>query len=248
MANKEEEKQKREREVFLGFIDAAHLPIDPQSVKSRKPDYPDIECVTRGSATGFFELGEVQWHDDDAPIKSSAHAEAVSGERANEKEALLAAGRDAEAEAIQTWVGVRIPVLGSLLRMFNQKCEKLYETDGHPVSLLLYYSRESPDQPFEDLFGIRDALRYMISRSPFSDVWLYHHALGYGHRFPETIASEGLVFRAPLASFVTPEDQRQVIGRVAIKDGEMTMVFDASYSADFGRGIRIRGFVGFEKD
>jgi hypothetical protein len=243
-----EEKQKCEREVFLGFIDAAHLPIDPQSVKSREPDYSDIECVTRSGATRFFELGEVQWHDDDAPIKSAAHAEAVSRRKADEKEDHLAAGRNEEAEAIQTWVGGSIPVLGSLLRMLNQKCEKLYETDGHPVSLLLYYARESPEQPYEDLFGIREALCYMISRSQFSDVWLYHHAPGYAQRFPDIIASESMVFRAPLASFVAPEDQRQVIGRIAIRDGEMTMAFDASYSADFGRGIRIRGFGGFEKD
>jgi hypothetical protein len=130
--------------------------------------------------------------------------------------------------------------------MLDQKCEKRYETDGHPVSLLLYYARESPDQPFEDLFGIREALSYMMSRSQFSDVWLYHHALGYGRPFPDIIASEGLVFRAPLASFVAPKDQRQVIGRIAVKHGKMTMVFDASYSANFGRGIRIRGCGGFQ--
>jgi hypothetical protein len=47
------------------------------------------------------------------------------------------------------------------------------------------------------------------------------------------------VFRAPLASFAAPEDWRQVIGRIAIKHEEVTMVFDESYSANFGRGIRI---------
>jgi hypothetical protein len=55
MAN--EEKQKRERDVFLGFINAAHLPIDRQSVKSREPEHSDIECATQGGATRFFEAG-----------------------------------------------------------------------------------------------------------------------------------------------------------------------------------------------
>jgi hypothetical protein len=159
----------------------------------------------------------------------------------------LAAGRTEEAQAIRTCVGTRSPLWGPLLRMLDKKCEKRYETDGHPTGLLLFYERESPFQPFEELFDIHDALHHMMSRSQFSDVWFYHHAMSYGMKFPEITASEGLVFRAPLSSLVAPEDQRHVIGRMWVREGKFAMAFDASFDEGFGKGIRFEGLGGFER-
>jgi hypothetical protein len=240
-AKTNEQKENHEKEIFLGFIDAANLPIDPASVRNRQPRYPDIECATLAGDLQGFELGEVQWHDHAGEVQSSAHAEAISAEKAQEKANLIAAGRHVEAEAIQTCVGFRSPLWGPFLRMFDQKCEKRYETDGYPVSLLLIYERESPYQPFDDLFDVPlcDAICHMMNRSQFSDVWLYHHPGSYEMRLPDMTAREGLVFRAPLASFVSPAEQRRVIGRMRIREGELAMTFDASFNDGFGKGIRL---------
>jgi hypothetical protein len=237
-------KQAHEADVFRAFISAGQLAIDPSSVQNMEPDYPDIRCTRLCGTICLFELGELLWEDQDGMVKSLAHGLALSERAAGQKEALVSAGRPEDAERIQTWGGFESPLLGSLLQMLDKKCRKHYETDSHPlsISLLLYYEKASPIEPFEDLFDARKAIHYLLAGSQFSEVWLYHHAVAYTFTFPHMPdgAPEGMVFRAPLSALTTPEEQRRVIGHLAVKSNDLTMSFDASYSSEVGRGLRLR--------
>ena len=236
-------KRVHEAEVFRAFIEACRLPIDHESVENVEPDYPDIRCLGADGKARLFELGEILWEDESANVKTLPHGEALSAEAAARKDTLISSGRTEEAERIQTWGVFEVPVLGSLLRMLDKKCQKRYRADGHPLSLLLYYEREQPNDPFEELFNIADDIHHLLTRSQFSEVWLYHHARSYSLPLPHMPegAEEGLVFRVPLRSFATPAEQQRVIGHIAVRNDSLTMSFDASYSASFGRGIRLNG-------
>lgn len=52
-------KEKREREVFDGFVRVCPLPIDSKSIESRRPPEPDIRCALVDGAQIAFELTEV---------------------------------------------------------------------------------------------------------------------------------------------------------------------------------------------
>ena len=55
----EYEKGEREVAVFLRFLEASQLPIDPGSVEKRSPPQPDIHCRHRYEGNIAFELVEL---------------------------------------------------------------------------------------------------------------------------------------------------------------------------------------------
>jgi hypothetical protein len=145
-------KQDHELSVFSGFVSASGLTIPPDSICAEEPPLPDIRCTLAG-AQRFFELAEVLWKDPDpqAPVASLAHGLAQSERASRRKAALRAEGRIEEAEQIQTWGGFGSPPLAALLQLLDKKCVKQYETDQCPLSLLLYYERANPSEPFDRL-------------------------------------------------------------------------------------------------
>lgn len=55
----EHEKGEHEIAVFLRFLEASQLPIDPNSVEKRSPPEPDIRCRHRSEGNIAFELVEL---------------------------------------------------------------------------------------------------------------------------------------------------------------------------------------------
>src|SRR5205085_10619529 len=103
----------------------------------------------------------------------------------------------------------------------------------HPLSLLLYYERESPLDPFELLIDHPEILYSLLATSQFSEVWLYHHAVAYTldvSDMPDSGAVSG-----PLRNFATPESQRRVIGHFAMTTAGLTISLDASYIQAYKR-------------
>lgn len=227
------QKQLHEADVFLGFISAAQLDIDACSVENDTPPYPDIRCIKNPDTVCRFELAEVLWEDPGADIVSLAHGLALSKRASDEKAGLLAAGRLEEAQQIQTWGGFGHEPLASLLQVLQKKCAKRYQTDGHPLSLLLYYERESPFEPFERLADHPEILYSLLAASQFSDVWLYHHAVDY--TFDLSDMQDGGVVSVPLRDFASPDSQRRVIGHLAMTAAGLTISLDVSYSQAFNR-------------
>ena len=54
--NPEEIKAAAERDVFFAFVNLSNLPIDLESVESRKPPEPDIFCRYSDGTRLTFEL------------------------------------------------------------------------------------------------------------------------------------------------------------------------------------------------
>jgi len=57
--NRNEEKARREREVFLAFAEAAGLALVGESLRSREPPEPDLLCEIQGRGIVAFELVEL---------------------------------------------------------------------------------------------------------------------------------------------------------------------------------------------
>jgi hypothetical protein len=53
------EKAARENRIFLEFLKASGLPIDPVTVENRSPPEPDIRCVVHPEGPVAFELVEL---------------------------------------------------------------------------------------------------------------------------------------------------------------------------------------------
>ncbi len=227
------DKQLHEVDVFVGFISAAHLPVEACSVKNGTPPYPDIRCIKNHNVVCFFELAEILWEDPGAEIRSLAHGFDISKRASEEKAGLLAAGRLEEAQQVRTWGAFEHPPLASLLQVFEKKCAKRYKTDDHPLSLLLYYERESPLEPFDLLADQRESMSSLLATSQFSDVWLYHHAVAYACILPD-LQDSGVV-SVPLRNLATPDSQRRAIGHLAMTAAGLTISLDASYSQAYNR-------------
>jgi hypothetical protein len=225
-----------EVEVLRGFLTASRLEIDPASVASVTPPRPDIRCTKYHDGVCHFELAEILWEDPNPPVRVTtlAHGLAISQREGERKDALLAAGRVAEAAHVQTCGAFSAPPLAALLQALEKKCGKRYETDGTPLHLLLYYERESPVEPFELLADdpCRAAVQYLLAGSHFRDVWVYHHATGYHLNLAGMGNSDGKII-VPLREFQTPESQRRVIAHLAITNDELRVAFDASYSQEY---------------
>ena len=228
-----DQKRAHEADVFLGFISAAWLPIDPCSVENEAPPYPDIRCIKNSNVVCRFELAEILWEDPGAEITSLAHGIALSKRASDQKAVLLAAGRLEDAQKIQTWGRFGHAPLASLLQVLQKKCAKIYRTDGSPVSLLLYYERDSPLEPFERLIDHAVAVHALLVTSQFSDVWLYDHAGGYIFDFSDMPASADVSL--PLCNLRPPESPRRVIGHLTMTAPYLAISLDASYSHAWNR-------------
>lgn len=223
------QKELHEAQVFRAFVAAAGLPIDPFSIQNEGPPYPDIRCL-KGDAVCRFELAEVLWEDPDGEVATIAHGLARSKSASEQKAALITAGRHEEADQIQTWGSFGSPALASLLHVLQKKCLKRYQLDDDAVSLLLYYERADPMEPYDRLMDdpLRRAIHMLLSTSPFREVWLYHHATAYTFTFSE--GSGDAVISVPLRDLTPPESQRGVIGHISIAGENVLMSFDATYS------------------
>lgn len=228
------QKQLHEAQVFRSFIAAAGLPIDPSSIGNEDPPYPDIRCVKK-DAVCRFELAEVLWEDPDGEIASLAHGLARSESASEKKAALMAAGRHEDAEQIQTWGSFGSPALASLLHVLQKKCLKRYQPDDDAVSLLLYYERGDPLEPYDRLMDdpFRPAIHMLLSASQFREVWLYHYTTAYTFNFSD--GSGDAVISVPLRNLMPPEGQRGVIGHISIAGENVFMSFDATYSERYHR-------------
>jgi hypothetical protein len=219
-----------ERDVFCGFLAASQLPIDPVSIESRHPPEPDIRAALRDQLL-FFELSEILWEDLAADPVNLAHGFAQSEDRARARAALVAAGDIAEADRIQTLGTAPYPPLWSVIRTLDKKCRATYQTSGLPIHLLLYFERQTPIEPFARLAGDYQGLvRDLLLASPFTDVWLYHHATDY--RFDLT-AMRSRELSVPLTALHTPESQRSVIGHIVQRRTTPQISLDVRYSDRF---------------
>jgi hypothetical protein len=144
----DEQKEIRESRSFVGFARASGLPIDAMGHTNEKPPLPDISSTVDGQPH-YFELGE---------ITDEGLARRVSiSERTGE----LTGGPFSQSEP--------------LLKMFREKCGKAYPTNGVPVDLVLYYSRQYPHEGalLEYLKIHTTEISSLIASSPYKRVWIY---------------------------------------------------------------------------
>jgi hypothetical protein len=146
----DDRKRMQELRAFLGFAKASSLPVDPSTVVCLDPPYPDLRC-TINSSPYLFELGEVT---DEGLARGYSDS--------------LKTGR-----VTVGWYSQDEP-LSSILTL---KAQKTYQTDGHPVDLVLYYWKQAPFEPVVQrvLFELRPMIGAMLSPGRFSKIWIYEH-------------------------------------------------------------------------
>lgn len=117
MANltREEEKALRERTIFAQFAEVAELPIDADSIISERPPKPDLRCLIEGELH-YFEMSEVT-------------DEGLAARRTRAIKTMLTLGGFFRQDR-------------PLLRVFEQKAQKEYETDGGKLEIVVYYDRQ----------------------------------------------------------------------------------------------------------
>ena len=144
----DDKKEFRESAVFVRFARSIGLSIDVIEHKNNKPPFPDIHSTVNGRPY-YFELGEIV---DEA----LARRESIS-ERTGES----TGGPFSQEEP--------------LLRMFREKCEKTYRTNGVPVDLLLYYFKQYPHKGvlLDYLRRRRLEISTHIANGPYARIWIY---------------------------------------------------------------------------
>jgi hypothetical protein len=232
-------KENRELEVFRGFVEASPLAVASESIRHRPEPEPDILCSVAGR-DHYFELSEVLWESPEEPGRTVAKGHHESERAAHRKTELIRQGKTLAAAGVVTAGGFGYPPLLSLRQSLERKATKSYTLNGRPCSLLLFYSNQSPVEPYDYLFECQDVLTNLLSRAAFQTVWLYRHL------FSNSIALEmgTLEFAAlglgpvPLKNFQGPSDLNAVIGKIVLKDGDLSMAFDATYSLRFYGALR----------
>jgi hypothetical protein len=233
-------KEERELDVFGGFVAASSLPIPPASIRHCKDPEPDILCSLAG-ANEYFELSEVLWERPETPGYTLARGIAESGKASKAKADLLSRGDSAGASQVMTAGAFGYPPLLSLRQALERKKGKSYALNDGPCSLLLYYVLQDPIEPFDLLFDCTDKVRNLLFGTPFHTVWLYKHAFAnsisipFGTPLYEAVASGRPV---PLKEFFRPEQVNTVIGKISVRDGDLSMAFDGSFAAAFEAGMR----------
>src|SRR5665213_799887 len=145
----------REWEIFVRFSQAVELEIDPAEVEMLDPNFsspppPDLRCPVAGEMH-YFELGEVIQED---------------------------LARASTARTRRRVLEPRIPltkVWTPLEDIVTKKLRKAYNPAAKPLSLLLYYERDSPFWDFlQPLIQRRDAeIRTLFQASVFDFMWLF---------------------------------------------------------------------------
>ena len=137
--------------TFRDFANVAPLDIDPRTIDNREPPEPDVHCLI-SSKEHYFELGEVT----DQALARAAGIAAKQGQD-------VFAGQFSQ--------------LAPLIRIFQRKCAKTYDTNGRPVHLLLHYSvgHQVPHSALlrAEVSQGQQAIMRELQNSPFSSLWLY---------------------------------------------------------------------------
>src|SRR5690349_4675305 len=110
-------KDEWERHVFMEFVSAAGLRIDPLSVASGTPPEPDIRFTVNG-ATHWAELVEITDQDLAKRHMQSLKSDTITG----------------------GFFSQTMP----LARAISSKARKTYETGGLPLILVAYYDKQFP--------------------------------------------------------------------------------------------------------
>jgi hypothetical protein len=135
--------------MFVQFVDAARLQIDPASIVSRGPPKPDIEFILSGSR-GFAELVEVT-----DPYLARRHSMSL-------KQHKITGGCFSQV----------VP----LVYAFRSKSQKTYATDGAPLMLLAYYDKQYPaDSVDPDLIPreVGGVAADMVASGVWAMTWVY---------------------------------------------------------------------------
>ncbi|MHB8735136.1 MAG: hypothetical protein ACYC6M_07530 [Terriglobales bacterium] len=138
-----------ERQIFLEFVTAAGLHVDPSSVTSAQPPAPDIAFSIHGQQH-FAELVEITDQQLARRHMISLKEHRITGGAFSQKQPLAGA--------------------------FTSKSQKSYATNGAPLMLLAYYDKQYPADSVEpDLIprqigGIAAA---MIASGVWSRIWVY---------------------------------------------------------------------------
>lgn len=144
--SRDDQKKVMESKVYWGFVKESGIPADPFMHENEDPPLPDISTTIQGDSY-YFELGEIT---DEALARAAADAE-KTGEN----------------------IGTSFSELDPLLRMFREKCLKKYQTDGKPVDLVLFYSKQTPYDPLGQIKAHSVEISTLIAGSHFARVWLY---------------------------------------------------------------------------
>jgi hypothetical protein len=144
----DERKKLAESSIFVRFARCSGIVSNPFDHKNDSPPFPDIRTVVSGS-TYFFELGEVT--DEAIPRRLSRQF----------KTGGITGGSFSQSEP--------------LLRMFREKCQSHYVTNGAPVDLVLHYSKMYPYAPLITEFFKTRAVEVgsLMKASPFTRIWIY---------------------------------------------------------------------------
>ena len=134
-------KAERERRIFLEFVEASGLPINPATIENRPPPEPDIRCVVAEKGSVAFELVEL-----------------CNAELAKDIGDQIKRGTD------PTFLMLDDP--GPII--LRDKLQKRYCTDA-PIELLCYSGRiaVSDDRSFASLLDVTD----LEGMGPFRRVW-----------------------------------------------------------------------------
>lgn len=167
----------------------------------------------------YFELSKVYWERPDEPGYTLAKGLNRSHEAAQLKSTLIAQGKTNEANTIATAGLFEYPLLQSFTQSLERKLKKSYALHNRPCSLLLYYADQNPAESYDLLFECRDALAKLLTGSVFDTVWLYDHRNAYSI----SLGAGGPGFAAMAG----------IVGRIALREGRLSMSFDARYSMIF---------------
>jgi len=138
-----------ERLMFTEFAAASGLPIELDSIASRKPPAPDIEFMLAGQQH-FAELVEIT--DEDLARR---HSIAV-------KTGAMTAGAFSPATP--------------LVDAFQGKSQKRYSTGGAPLILLAYYDKQYPADSIDPGLIPREVgaiAAEMVASGGWKQVWVY---------------------------------------------------------------------------
>jgi hypothetical protein len=220
-----------ELEVFSAFASAANFELADGSTESTNPPEPDVLCTISGERQ-YFEIGEIMWAPPDNPGATLAKGHHLSDRESRRKAGLLAEGKHEEADRIQTWGGLGWPLLASIKQALEKKCARTYQAYGRRVSLLLYYERQPPHEPFYLLFDRKEYIKDLLNASQFDRIWMYYHCVAYmltlGDPNYRTLFAGN---RVALSALATPESSRAVIGSLRLRNGELAMSFNAHFGA-----------------
>lgn len=220
-----------ELEVFSAFASAANFKLADGSSASTDPPEADVLCTVSGERQ-YFEIGEIMWEPPDSPGATLAKGHHLSERESRRKAGLLATGKHEEADRIQTWGGMGWPLLASIKQALEKKCSRTYQTHGRKVSLLLYFERQPPHEPFYLLFDRTNYIKTLLNASQFDRIWVYYHCVAYmltlGDPNYHSLFSGN---RVAMSSLATPESSRAVIGSLRLRNAELAMSFDARFGA-----------------